>query len=140
MLICMPSRFGDPDTLLNEALGGQAQKMHGLAWAAMLWFCQAQQNTLTGRPRRWCRALLPMLICMPSRFGDPDTLLNEALGGQAQKMHGLAWAAKCKCCFLHCTWGGRWQSRCSGLALLQFPRFGTRFMSSSLAFVAAGER
>ena len=47
MLICMPSRFGDPDTLLNEALGGQAQKMHGLAWAAMLWFCQAQQNTLT---------------------------------------------------------------------------------------------
>ena len=52
MLICMPSRFGDPDTLLNEALGGQAlggqaQQMHGLAWAAMLWFCQAQQNTLT---------------------------------------------------------------------------------------------
>ena len=95
MLICMPSRFGDPDTLLNEALGGQAQKMHGLAWAAMLWFCQAQQNTLTAGQTQEvvCRALLPMLICMPSRFGDPDTLLNEALGGQAQKMHGLAWAA-----------------------------------------------
>ena len=62
-----------------------------------------------------------MLICMPSRFGDPDTLLNEALGGQAQKMHGLAWAAKCKCCFLHFTWVAGGNQGAQGLHCCNFP-------------------